>query len=28
VLTSAYMTDDQHQPQKPDFSEYTGRKVQ
>ncbi|MCG7198103.1 methylglyoxal synthase [Marinobacter pelagius] len=27
VLTSAYMTDDQHQSQKPDFSDYTGREV-
>ncbi len=25
ILTSAYMTDDQHRPQKPDFSYYTGR---
>src|SRR5690554_7964162 len=27
VLTSAYMTDDNHRSQKPDFSDYTGRKV-
>lgn len=27
ILTSAYMTDDQHHPRKPDFSEYTGRSV-
>ena len=27
ILTSAYMTDDQHQPKKPDFSDYTGRSV-
>lgn len=25
ILTSAYMTDDQHRPEKPDFSIYTGR---
>lgn len=25
ILTSAYMTDDQHRPEKPDFSYYTGR---
>jgi len=27
LLTSAYMTDDQHQPQKPDFSEHAARKT-
>ena len=27
ILTSAYMTDDQHHPKKPDFSDYTGRPV-
>lgn len=27
ILTSAYMTDDQHRPEKPDFSYYTGRKT-
>jgi methylglyoxal synthase len=27
ILTSAYMTDDAHHPQKPDFSDYTGRNV-
>lgn len=27
ILTSAYMTDDQHHPRKPDFSQYTGRSV-
>ena len=27
ILTSAYMTDDQHAPRKPDFSQYTGRSV-
>lgn len=27
ILTSAYMTDDQHHPEKPDFSSYTGRTV-
>ncbi|WP_166266762.1 methylglyoxal synthase [Marinobacter caseinilyticus] len=27
ILTSAYMTDDQHRPTKPDFSEYTERQV-
>ena len=27
ILTSAYMTDDQHRPEKPDFSYYTGRNM-
>lgn len=27
ILTSAYMTDDQHRPRKPDFTQYTDRSV-
>ncbi|MFC3852561.1 methylglyoxal synthase [Salinispirillum marinum] len=27
ILTSAYMTDDKHSPQRPDFSYYTQRKI-